>query len=62
MVDTGRMASTTAGTARGAEISIRGLDKVFGTMKAVDDVSIEIPSGEFLALLPSPEGATAMLD
>jgi ABC-2 type transport system ATP-binding protein len=37
-------------------ISIQGVSKTFGNKKAVDDLSLEIPSGEFFAVL-GPNGA-----
>ncbi len=47
---------------RGAPLVVRGLTKVFGTARVVDDVSFRIEGGTFLTLLgPSGSGKTTTL-
>ena len=45
-----------------AAIRTRKLSKVFGTRKAVDKVSIEVPQGAFLSIFgPNGAGKTTLL-
>src|SRR5690242_2545438 len=45
-----------------AAIEFRGISRVFGDVRAVDDVSFSIESGEFFAMLgPSGSGKTTCL-
>lgn len=45
-----------------ALVELRSLSKTFGTVKAADDVSLDIESGEFITLLgPSGSGRTTVL-
>ena len=48
--------------ADGPDISLRGVTKRFGALKAVDDLTLEVPRGSFFALLgPSGCGKTTTL-
>src|ERR1700681_3602915 len=52
-----------AGKASGAQLRLRRLTKAFGTAKAVDQISLDVPAGAFVSLLgPSGSGKTTTLN
>src|SRR6516162_5184207 len=52
-----------AGQASGAKLRLRRLTKAFGTAKAVDGMSLDVPPGAFVSLLgPSGSGKTTTLN
>jgi spermidine/putrescine ABC transporter ATP-binding subunit len=55
--------SAAAGQATGAKLQLRQLCKAFGSTKAVDQVSLDVPAGAFVSLLgPSGSGKTTTLN
>jgi len=52
-----------SGNANGAQLRLRNLTKAFGATKAVDEISLDVPTGTFLSLLgPSGSGKTTTLN
>jgi putative spermidine/putrescine transport system ATP-binding protein len=50
-------------TTSGAQLRLRNLSKTFGPVKAVDQVSLDVPAGAFVSLLgPSGSGKTTTLN
>jgi putative spermidine/putrescine transport system ATP-binding protein len=53
----------TADTTSGAQVRLRNLGKAYGTVTALDDISLDIPAGAFVSLLgPSGSGKTTTLN
>src|SRR5712692_248757 len=52
-----------AAKASGAQLRLRNLTKAFGAVKAVDQISLDVPAGAFVSLLgPSGSGKTTTLN
>src|SRR5258708_7968676 len=55
--------STDTAKASGAPLELRNLSKAFGGVRAVDDISLDVPAGAFVSLLgPSGSGKTTTLN
>ena len=56
-------AQAPSGSRQGAQVHLRELTKIFGTFRAVDDISLDVPAGSFVSLLgPSGSGKTTTLN
>src|SRR5713226_9977951 len=55
--------STDTAKASGARLELHNLSKAFGGVRAVDDISLDVPAGAFVSLLgPSGSGKTTTLN